>query len=144
MAWSKEFDGLINSAAIATSADRHALESNLQQANSEFMRAGLLAWSRFVRSDSTQINNIFDALGTTSLLLEESRGMMRRPDERAALEQLLKYPRGIDRSSRPSRAPFSSRAICSWSVHSRSAPMPATPWVWSQSAPINTPSISQN
>ena len=92
VAWSKEFDGLINSAAIATSANRHALENNLQQANSEFMRAGLLAWSRFVRSDSTQINSIFDALGTTSLLLEELRGMMRRPDERAAIEELLTYP----------------------------------------------------
>ena len=40
VAWSKEFDALINSAAIATSANRHALENNLQQANSEFMRAG--------------------------------------------------------------------------------------------------------
>src|SRR5688572_3417694 len=91
-AWSGAFDTLINGAAIATSANRHALESNLQQANSEFMRGALLSWSRFVRSDSTQVNRIFDALGTTTLLLEESRGMMRRPDERAAIEELLKYP----------------------------------------------------
>ena len=90
--WSKRFDTLINGAAIATAANRHALENNLQQANSEYMRAGSISWSRFVRSDSAQMNSIFDALGTASLLLDEYRSMMRHPEAQAAIDELLKFP----------------------------------------------------
>jgi len=71
---------------------RYALESNLQQANSEFMRAESSSWRRFVRSGSTQMSSIFDALGTTSLLLEESRGMMRHPEARETIGDLSKFP----------------------------------------------------
>jgi methyl-accepting chemotaxis protein len=56
------------------------------------MRASSLSWSRFVRSESTQLAGIFDGLSTATLLLEESRGMMRRPDEKAPIDGLLKYP----------------------------------------------------
>ncbi len=90
--WSKRFDTLINSAAIATAANRHALENNLQHANSEFMRADSLSWSRFVRSDRTQLNSIFDALSTASLLLDESRSMMRHREAQAAIDDLLTFP----------------------------------------------------
>ncbi len=92
VAWSKNFDTLINSATIASASNRHALESNLQQANSEFMRAGSISWSRFVRSDSTQMNSIFDLLSTASLLLDESRIMVRHPETQAAIGDLLKFP----------------------------------------------------
>jgi methyl-accepting chemotaxis protein len=92
VAWSKKFDALINGAAIASASNRHALESNLQQANSEFMRAGSISWSRFVRSDSTQMNSIFDLLSTASLLLDESRIMMRNAEAQAAIGDLLKFP----------------------------------------------------
>jgi hypothetical protein len=36
--WFKSVDTLINSASVSLASNRHALESNLQQANSEFMR----------------------------------------------------------------------------------------------------------
>ena len=90
--WYKKLDPLLNSAAIATSANRHALEGNLQQANSEFIRAASISWSRFVRSDRAQMNSIFDALGTTTLLLDEARSMMRHPEARAAVTELLAFP----------------------------------------------------
>src|SRR6185503_8859140 len=60
--WSKISDGLLNGKAISIAPNRYALESNLQQANSEFMRAASISWSRFVRSDNTQIKRIYDAL----------------------------------------------------------------------------------
>jgi methyl-accepting chemotaxis protein len=92
LAWSTQFDSLINGGPLASASNRHALESNLQQANSEFMRAGSISWSRFVRSDSTQMNSIFAALRTTSLLLDESHSMMRHPEARATIGDLSKFP----------------------------------------------------
>jgi methyl-accepting chemotaxis protein len=91
-AWSKAFDSLINSPEIATANNRHALENNLQQANSEFMRAAALSWLRFVRSDAGEFRRLFDALDSTSLVLDESRLMVRNPEARATIEELTKYP----------------------------------------------------
>ena len=91
-AWSTKFDALINGAALASASNRHALESNLQQANSEFMRAGSISWSRFVRSDSTQMDSIFSALRMASLLLDESHSMMRNSEAQATIGDLSKFP----------------------------------------------------
>ena len=91
-AWSTKFDALINGAALASASNRYALESNLQQANSEFMRAGSISWSRFVRSDSIQMNSIFSALRMASLLLDESHSMMRNPEAQATVGDLSKFP----------------------------------------------------
>jgi methyl-accepting chemotaxis protein len=91
-AWATKFDTLINGPELANASNRHALESNLQQANSEFMRAGSLSWSRFVRSDSAQMSGIFGALGTATLLLDESHSMMRNPDAKATISDLAKFP----------------------------------------------------
>jgi methyl-accepting chemotaxis protein len=90
--WSEKFDALINGSAIATAPNRYALESNLHQANSEYMRAGTLSWSRFLRSDNTQMKVLFDALGTVSLVLEESRGMTRDRAAQAAINDLMEIP----------------------------------------------------
>jgi signal transduction histidine kinase len=87
--WLKTFNELINSAAVATARNRGALENDLQQANSEFMRAGLMSWIRFVRNDENELRQIFDALSTASLLLEESRGMVQEPVARAAIDELI-------------------------------------------------------
>jgi hypothetical protein len=57
-AWSQAFEALINGSAVARASNRPALEANLQQANSEFMRAVAVSWSRFVRNDAAQINGI--------------------------------------------------------------------------------------
>jgi methyl-accepting chemotaxis protein len=92
VAWATKFDTLINGAPLASAANRYALESNLQQANSEFMRAGAISWSRFVRSDSTQMSSIFGALRTASLLLDESYSMMRHPEAQATIGDLSKFP----------------------------------------------------
>lgn len=91
-AWSEKFDNLINSAAVAAAPNRHALENNLQQANSEFLRAATLSWSRFLRSDSRQMKTLFDALGTTSLVLEESRSMTRDRAAQTAIDELMQIP----------------------------------------------------
>ena len=91
-AWSKTFNELINSAAVATARNRGALENDLQQANSEFMRAGLMSWTRFVRNDGDELRQIVDALSTASLLLEESRGMVGEPVARAAIDELMAFP----------------------------------------------------
>ena len=90
--WLKTFNELINSAAVATARNRGALENDLQQANSEFMRAGLMSWIRFVRNDENELRQIFDALSTASLLLEESRGMVQEPAARAAIDELRGFP----------------------------------------------------
>ena len=90
--WLKTFNELINSAAVATARNRGALENDLQQANSEFMRAGLMSWIRFVRNDENELRQIFDALSTASLLLEESRGMIREPAARPAIDELMAFP----------------------------------------------------
>jgi methyl-accepting chemotaxis protein len=90
--WSKQFEALINGAAIAGESNRAALEANLQQSNSEFMRAVAISWSRFVRSDGAQIKNILECLGTTALVLSESRGMTRHPQARAQIDTLLTFP----------------------------------------------------
>jgi HAMP domain-containing protein len=92
LAWATKFDTLINGPELASASNRHALESNLQQANSEFMRAGSISWSRFVRSDGTQMSGIFGALGTATLLLDESHSMMRNPDAKATISDLAKFP----------------------------------------------------
>ena len=86
--WFKTIDTLINSASVALANNRHALESNLQQANSEFMRAGSMS----VRNDDIELKNIIDALSTVGLLLNESRGMIREPAARAAIDDLMKFP----------------------------------------------------
>jgi len=91
-AWSKAFDALINGQSIASASNRPALEANLQQANSEFMRAVTVSWSRFVRNDTAQITSIFDMLRTASLLLSESRSMMRDPQTQAQTEGLRAFP----------------------------------------------------
>jgi methyl-accepting chemotaxis protein len=91
-AWLKTFNELINSAAVATARNRGALENDLQQANSEFMRAGLMSWIRFVRNDENELRQIVDALSTTALLLEESRGMVSEPVARAAINELMAFP----------------------------------------------------
>ena len=90
--WLKTFNELINSAAVSTARNRGALETDLQQANSEFMRAGLMSWIRFVRNDDNELRQIFDALSTTELLLEESRGMILEPAARAAIDKLMGFP----------------------------------------------------
>jgi methyl-accepting chemotaxis protein len=91
-AWLKIFNELINSAAIATARNRSALETDLQQANSEFMRAGLISWTRFVSSDENELRQIVDALSTAALLLEESRGMVPDSAARAAINELMEFP----------------------------------------------------
>jgi methyl-accepting chemotaxis protein len=90
--WVKTFNELINGAAISVARNRQALENDLQQANSEFMRAGLMSWIRFVRNEDNEMRQIVDALSTASLLLEESHGMIREPAARAAIEELMGYP----------------------------------------------------
>jgi len=92
LAWATKFDTLINGAALASASNRYALESNLQQANSEFMRAGSISWSRFVRSDSTQMSSIFSALRMASLLLDESHSMMQHPEAQVTIGDLSKFP----------------------------------------------------
>ena len=91
-AWLKIFNELINSAAIATARNRSALETDLQQANSEFMRAGLISWTRFVSNDENELRQIVDALNTAALLLEESRGMVPDSAARAAINELMEFP----------------------------------------------------
>jgi hypothetical protein len=65
---------------------------------SEFMRAGSISWSRFVRSDSTQMNSIFAALRTTSAL-----GRVAQHDAtseaRATIGDLSKFPADTSCSS---------------------------------------------
>jgi methyl-accepting chemotaxis protein len=90
--WSKAFEELVNSPPLQTANNRYALETNLHQANSEFMRAGSLSWIRFVRNDADDLRRIFDALGIASLVLDESRLMIRNADMRAAIDQLLQFP----------------------------------------------------
>ncbi len=90
--WSQNFESVINSPAVVRANNRQALESNLQQANSEFMRVGALSWSRFVRNDSDDLRRIADALGTAALVLDEARLMVTNPQLRAAIEGLLKSP----------------------------------------------------
>jgi methyl-accepting chemotaxis protein len=97
-AWSKALENLVNSALIATAVNRFALENNLQQANSEFMRAESLSWSRFVRKDDREVKRIHDALDIATLVLHESRGMIRSPQAHGAIDELLQFPpryRGI-------------------------------------------------
>ena len=91
-AWSKAFDALINGSSVASANNRSALEANLQQANSEFMRAVASSWSRFVRNDTAQIDRIFDMLGTAGLLLSESRSMMRDREAQAQTDGLIAFP----------------------------------------------------
>jgi methyl-accepting chemotaxis protein len=90
--WTKKFDDMINGPAIATAANRYALENNLQQARSEFMQASTISWSRFVRSDVKQIVRLADALSTALLLLDESRSMTRDPQAQAAVDGLSAIP----------------------------------------------------
>jgi methyl-accepting chemotaxis protein len=90
--WTGKFEVLINSSRLAIAANRHALESQLQQASSDFMQASTISWSRFVRSDATQVTRLFDALRTVSLLLDETRSMMRDPETRGAIDQLMEIP----------------------------------------------------
>lgn len=87
-AWLKAFEALINSASIARANNRYALENNLQQANSQFMRAGSLS----VRYDDIDIKQLFDALSVAVLVLEESRNMAREPETLSAIDELLKFP----------------------------------------------------
>jgi methyl-accepting chemotaxis protein len=91
-AWVKTFNDLINGAPVSIARNRQALENDLQQANSEFMRAGLMSWIRFVRNDDNEVRQIVNALSTTSLLLEESHGMIREPAARATIEELMAFP----------------------------------------------------
>ena len=86
--WFKSIDTLINSASIALANNRYALESNLQQANSEFMRAGSIS----VRNDDIELKQISDALSTVDLLLDESQRMVRNPAAQAVIGDLLKFP----------------------------------------------------
>jgi methyl-accepting chemotaxis protein len=86
--WFKAVETLINSASVALASNRSALESNLQQANSEFMRAGSMS----VRNDDIELKQILEALSTVELLLDESRSMAREPTAREAISDLLKFP----------------------------------------------------
>jgi methyl-accepting chemotaxis protein len=86
--WFKAVDTLINSASVALASNRHALESNLQQANSEFMRAGSMS----VKNDDVELHSIMDALSTVELLLHESRGMIRDSVARASIDDLIRFP----------------------------------------------------
>ena len=90
--WSRKAANLINSGAVAVANNRYALENNLQQANAEFMQAGSMSWSRFVRSEDTELKRIFGALSNAVLLLQESRGMIRDPGAHALIDELLQYP----------------------------------------------------
>jgi methyl-accepting chemotaxis protein len=90
--WTAKFETVINGPAIATAANRYALENNLQQARSEFMQANTISWSRFLRSDSQQNTRLIDALNTALLLLEESRAMIRDPKAQAAIDDLATMP----------------------------------------------------
>ncbi len=90
--WSRKAANLINSGAVAVANNRYALENNLQQANAEFMQAGSMSWSRFVRNEDTELKRIFGALSNAVLLLQESRGMIRDPAAHALIDELLQYP----------------------------------------------------
>ena len=92
LAWARNAANLINSSGVAYAGNRYALENNLQQANTEFMQAGTMSWSRFVRSDDTELKRIFGALSNAVLLLQESRGMIRDPAVHALIDEMLQYP----------------------------------------------------
>lgn len=87
-AWFKAVETLINSANIALAKNRPALESNLYQANSEFMRAGSIS----IRNDDTELKQIVASLSTAELLLDEARSMTNNSVSRAEIAKLIKLP----------------------------------------------------
>ncbi len=87
-AWFKAVDQLLNSAAISVARNRYALESNLQQANSEFMRAGAIS----LRNDEDELKQIQAGLSTTLVLLQEAHGMSHDPAATKGIEELLEFP----------------------------------------------------
>jgi methyl-accepting chemotaxis protein len=87
-AWFKAVDRLLNSREISVANNRHALESSIQQANAEFMRAGTISG----RFDDTELRQILTGLDVAAVLLEEVRHMARDPTLAAAIDELRKFP----------------------------------------------------
>jgi methyl-accepting chemotaxis protein len=87
-AWFKAVDVLLNSRELSVANNRHALESNIQQANAEFMRAGIISG----RFDDTELRQIVTGLDVAAVLLEEVRHMARDPALAAAIDELRKFP----------------------------------------------------
>jgi methyl-accepting chemotaxis protein len=86
--WFKAVDALLNSREISVANNRHALESNIQRANAEFMRAGTLAGC----FGDIELRQILTGLDIAALLLEEARHMARDPALAAAIDVLRKFP----------------------------------------------------
>jgi methyl-accepting chemotaxis protein len=87
-AWFSAVGKLLNSHALSVANNRHALESNIQQAMAEFLRAGTVSG----RFDDTELRQIFAGLDIAVVLLDEVRHMARDPALAAAIDELRLYP----------------------------------------------------
>ncbi|HWP24766.1 MAG TPA: methyl-accepting chemotaxis protein [Xanthobacteraceae bacterium] len=87
-AWFKAVDALLNSREISVANNRYALESNIQQANAELMRAGTISG----RFEDAELRQILTGLDVAAVLLEEVRHMARDPALAAAIDDLRKFP----------------------------------------------------